>query len=119
MIQVTSQMRILVAIEPVDFRRGIDGISRLCKDVLNTDPFSGCICVFRNRRRTAIKAICYDGQGFWLLHKRLSAQKFRFWPEGKEPSRRLEAYELQVLLAAGNPFAAQAAPQWRRVGPAA
>lgn len=46
---------------------------------MKADPFSGCLFVFRNRRATAIKALVYDGQGYWLLHKRLSAGRFRFW----------------------------------------
>ena len=56
MIQVTPHMKILVAVEPVDFRNGIDGLARLCKDTLQQDPFSGGIFVFRNRRGTALKA---------------------------------------------------------------
>ena len=80
MIQVTPQMRVLVALEPADFRCGIDGLARLCKARLQQDPFSGTVFVFRNRRRTAIKALVYDGQGFWLCHKRLSSGKFRWWP---------------------------------------
>jgi len=83
MIQITPQMRILVAVEPADFRRGIDGLARLCKDALQQDPFSGAVFVFRNRRRTAIKALVYDGQGFWLCHKRLSSGRFSWWPSGE------------------------------------
>ena len=64
MIQLTPQMRILVAVEPPDFRRGIDGLARLCRQELASDPFSGTVFVFRNRRRTAIKILVYDGQGF-------------------------------------------------------
>jgi transposase len=80
MIQVTPQMRILVAVEPTDFRRGIDGLARVCKDVLQHDPFSGWVFVFRNRPATALKILVYDGQGFWLCHKRLSSGRFRWWP---------------------------------------
>lgn len=120
MIQVTAQMRILVAVEPVDFRCGIDGLARICKSHMREDPFSGALYVFRNRRGTSIKIICYDSQGFWLMQKRLSAGKFRFWPESAVDSlRRLEAHELQVLLAAGDPERVRAAPAWRRVSPAA
>ena len=118
MIQIAPQMRILVAVETIDFRNGIDGIRRICKEVLQKDPFSGCLFIFRNRRRTAIKCLAYDGQGFWLMQKRLSAGKFRFWPEDEAVAKRLEAHELQVLLAAGNPEKVQAAPAWRRVSPA-
>ena len=41
MIQITPQMRILVAVEPTDFRRGIDGLARVCKEMLRHDPFNG------------------------------------------------------------------------------
>jgi transposase len=120
MIQIAPQMRILVAVEAVDFRNGIDGLARVCKEVLKSDPFSGCLFVFRNRRRTAVKCLVYDGQGYWLMQKRLSANKFRFWPaDASALSKRLEAHELQILLAAGNPESVQAAPSWRRVSPPA
>jgi transposase len=118
LIQITPQMRILVAVEAIDFRNGIDGIRRICKEVLQKDSFSGCLFIFRNRRRTAIKCLAYDGQGFWLMQKRLSSGRFRFWPEDSVAAKRLESHELRVLLAAGNPEAVQAAPVWRRVSPA-
>jgi transposase len=129
MIQITPQMRILVAIEPTDFRRGIDGLARVCKDVLRRDPFDGCVFVFRNRPATALKILVYDGQGFWLCHKRLSRGHFRWWPTRgaaeqvgqRQPCQQdawpLAAHQLQVLLAAGNPATTQAAPAWRPVGP--
>ncbi|MCP3924172.1 MAG: transposase, partial [Desulfobacterales bacterium] len=53
MIQITPQMRILVAVEPVDFRCGIDGLSKICRTVLKSDPFSGYVFVFRNKRKTS------------------------------------------------------------------
>mgnify|MGYP003330212171 CR=1 FL=1 len=118
MIQITPQMRILVAVEPADFRRGIDGLAQLCKETLKQDPFGGWIFVFRNRRRTAVKVLVYDGQGFWLCHKRLSSGQFRWWPtKGTEATKTLAAHQLQVLLSAGNPEGAQAAPEWRPVVP--
>ena len=119
MIQITPQMRIMVAIEPVDFRRGIDGMARACREVMSSDPFSGTAFVFRNRRRTAVKILIYDGQGFCLCHKRLSEGRFRVWPssEGGVLST-IEAHELWVLLFAGDPGATRAAPMWRRVSPA-
>ncbi len=74
MLQITPQMKILVAVEPADFRKGIDGLVRLCKDTLGQDPFAGAVFVFRNRRGTAIKVLVYDGQGFWLCHKKQEEQ---------------------------------------------
>ena len=57
MIQITAQMRVLVAIEPVDGRKGIDGLVRLCQDKLAEDPFSGCVFVFRSRGGTTIRLL--------------------------------------------------------------
>jgi len=107
-------MRILVAIEPVDLRKGIDGLAQLCRERLGADPFSGCLFIFRGRRATAIKLLAYDGQGFWLAQKRLSKGRFRWWPTGEEAAHRLQAHQAQLLLAAGNPDA-KAAPVWRAV----
>lgn len=119
MIQITPQMRVLVAIEPVDFRRGIDGLAQRCRAVLKEDPFTGAAFVFRSRQRKSIKLLVYDGQGFWLCQKRLSQGKFRFWPSSAEASSPLLAHELQVLLSGGDPSATQAAPLWRRVATSA
>ena len=115
LIQITPQMRILVAVEAVDFRKGIDSLAELCREKLDADPFSGCLFVFRSRRAKAIiKVLVYDGQGFWLATKRLSKGRFRWWPQGEEPARTLRVHQAQVLLAAGNPDI-DAAPVWRPV----
>ena len=117
MLQVTPQMRVLVAVAPADFRRGIDGLAQMAREELQSDPFSGCVFVFRNRRGTSVKLLVYDGQGFWLCQKRLSTGRFRFWPTStQEAARVLEAHELQVLLRAGDFAQARGAPVWRRVG---
>jgi transposase len=119
MMQLTPQMRILVAVEPVDFRRGIDGLCALCRQALGSDPLSGTVFVFRGRRGTAIKILAYDGQGFWLCQKRLSRGRFRYWPHANGAVKReLLAHQLQVLLAGGDPEATRAAPQWRPIAPA-
>ena len=60
MIQITPQMRILVAVDPVDGRKGIDSLAQLCREKLSADPFSGCLFVFRSRSGAAIKILCYD-----------------------------------------------------------
>jgi transposase len=116
MIQITPQMRILLAIEPADFRCGIDGLARLCRERLASDPMSGAMFVFRNRSATAIRCLCYDGQGFWLCNKRLSSGRFSWWPkDAAGASRDLLAHELQLLLWNGDPERANAQPAWRPV----
>ena len=112
MIQLAPQFRILVAIEAIDGRKGIDALAQLCREKLDADPFSGCIFIFRTRRGTAIKLLAYDGQGFWIATKRLSKGRFQWWPTGDEPARTLRAHQAQLLLAAGNPDA-EAPPAWR------
>jgi transposase len=115
MIQITAQMRVLVAIEPVDGRKGIDSLVQLCQNKLAEDPFSGCVFVFRSRSGSAIRLLTYDGQGYWLAQKRLSKGRFLWWPEATQPAKPLEAYEAQLLLAAGDISRVRAAPMWRRV----
>jgi len=114
MMQLGPHTKILVCVEPVDFRAGIDGLCRISRQVLETDPLGGAVLVFRNRRATSVKLLAYDGQGFWLCQKRLSASKFRFWPAAQgKVQRELLAHELGVLLQGGDPDAVRSAPQWR------
>lgn len=116
MIQITPQMRVLVSVEPADFRAGIDGLARVCRSVLSSDPMSGTVFVFRNRRGTGLKILVYDGQGFWLCYKRLSTGRFRWWPaRGEKAGTSLRAHELAVLFNGGDPGSTRAAPEWRRV----
>ena len=76
MIQLPPQLSILLAYDPVDFRKGIDTLAALCRHRLHADPFSGTVFLFRNRRGTALKLLIYDGQGFWLCLKRFSKGHF-------------------------------------------
>ncbi len=116
MLSIAPQMRILVAVEPADFRKGIDGLAGLCRNVLREDPFSGGVFVFRNRRATALKILVYDGQGFWLCQKRLSKGRFQWWPESAAAAvRELDARDLQVVVWNGNPSRGAMKPLWRGV----
>lgn len=116
MITITPQMRVLVAVESVDGRKGLDSLAQLCREKLRDDPMSGCLFLFRNRRGDTLIALCYDGQGLWLCRKRLSKDKFRYWVEGGDGvcAQSVEAHQAQLLLAAGNP-ATTAAPVWRPI----
>lgn len=89
--------RVFFYIRPIDFRNGIDGLSCLCKKELQRDPMNGGMFVFCNKRRHSIKILFYDGQGYWVYHKRLSEGKFRWWPKG-ELVAELAVKELSVLI---------------------
>jgi transposase len=115
MIHITAQMRVLVAIESVDGRKGIDSLVRVCQEKLSEDPITGCVFVFRSRSGTSIRLLSYDGQGYWLAQKRLSKGRFAWWPQSSSPAKALEAYEAQLLMVAGDVARVSAAPMWRRV----
>jgi transposase len=104
MLQFTPQHRLLLATTPVDFRKGIDGLAALCRKVLTHDPFSGAFFIFTNKRKTAVKILVYDGQGFWLCLKRFSKGRLAWWPTQATLSS-LTAQQLTVLLYQGHPLA--------------
>jgi transposase len=97
MIQLTPQSRIFVATEPVDFRKGIDGLGAVCRQVLGDNPLEGAVYVFRNRSGSAIKLLLYDGQGYWMMMKRLSKGRFSWWPQSPDARVPLSARELIIL----------------------
>lgn len=116
MIQLVPQLRILLACQPVDFRKGLDSLLALCKGPLAQDPFSGALFVFRNRAGTALKLLVYDGTGYWLCLKRFSQGRLQWWPRASDtPLHPLEAQQLSVLLYNGLPEQAGFAAPWRKL----
>ena len=115
MIAITPQMHILLTTEPVDFRKGIDGLAGYVRNILSNDPFNGYVFVFSNTRKTSIKILAYDGQGFWLCQKRLSKGRFRWFPDLTDPKAlNFTAQQLQLLIWNGNPNT-YTAPLWRKI----
>jgi transposase len=116
MIRLVPQLKILLAYEPVDFRNGIDGLTAICRQRLQQDPFSGYVFLFRNRAGTALKLLMYDETGFWLCLKRFSQGRLGWWPQSTgEPLTTIAAQQLFILLYNGNPDRAQLAEPWRRL----
>ena len=103
MIQITPQMRIFLAYESPDFRCGIDGLAAICREQLGEDPFSGAWFLFRNRKGTSIKALVYDGQGFWICQKRLSNIVI---------PPRLDTQKPSALISCRSFRGGQEAPEW-------
>ncbi len=108
MIHMTDDTRILVAIEPADFRKGMDGFVALCRSTLAQDPRSGTHFVFTNRSKTLVRILTYDGTGFWLMTKRLSKGRFNRWPDRGESMSLATAKQLSQWLKG------PATSQWRQ-----
>ena len=98
MITITNAHKIYIACQAVDFRKGIDGYAALCRSQLQLNPFSGHCFIFRNKRRTALKVLLYDGTGFWLCHKRLSKGQFKQWPTQNSTVVSINSRQLSLLL---------------------
>lgn len=98
MILLTAQSQIRVATTAQDFRKGIDGFASLCRHELGENPQSGIIFVFINRSKTMIRILTYEENGFWLMTKRLSKGKFRYWPDSGASVTTLMGKQLRCIL---------------------
>ena len=97
MIAPPAGARILLATKPVDFRKGAHSLAALAAEVLDADPFSGAVLVFRSRRADRIKILLWDGSGLVLVWKQLEASTFR-WPAIVDGVVRLTPVEFAALF---------------------
>lgn len=97
MISLPPGVRILVAMQPVDFRRGADSLAALAKEVLRQDPFAGTVLVFRSKRADRVKIVAWDGTGLVMLWKRLDEGVFK-WPPVRDGVMRLTSAQLAALV---------------------
>ena len=97
MIIPSGAVRVLVAMRPVDFRKGMDGLAAVLRESLGSDPYSGVIYVFRARRADRVKLLLWDGTGLVLVGKRLEKSSFR-WPTISDGVMRLTSSQLSALL---------------------
>ena len=97
MINIPAGVRVLLAIRPVDFRRGAHGLAALAAEVLSEDPFSGAVIVFRAKRADRVKLLVWDGSGLVLVWKQLQHGAFR-WPPIMDGVMKLSAVEFAALF---------------------
>ena len=90
-------VRVLVATRPVDFRKGMDGLTALVREHLRDDPFSGAIFVFRSKRADRVKLVWWDGSGLCLFAKRLEDGRF-YWPPIEDGTIKLSGAQLSALI---------------------
>ena len=112
MLQITPKHKIYLAVQRIDFRKGMDSIIALCNHHYQLNPMSGHFFIFRNRKGDSIKILAYDTQGFWLCQKRLSVGRFTGWPTSSHALLMLTAAQLSVLLYNGDPSIVTTSPPW-------
>ena len=118
MLGLGPATRIYLGADPVDMRKGFEGLYGLVRDVLGQDPLSGHLFLFTNRSRSRIKALFWDGSGLWVCAKRLEKGRFRWPASSHEAGIRMRAEELAMLLSGLD--LAEATPRrgWYRKEPA-
>ena len=84
MLSFSGSLKVFVALEACDLRKGFNGLHALVTERLGEDPRGGALFVFANRRRTRLKILCWDGTGLWVLTKRLEEGTFS-WPKNPDP----------------------------------
>lgn len=97
MLTTLEHTQVYIAPEPVDFRKQIDGLCVYVQEVLEFDPLSSHLFVFRDRSGKKIKVLYWHRNGFCLLYKRMPKQRF-IWPTKDQSVFRCGVSELQWLL---------------------
>ena len=97
MIALPASTNIWIAAGVTDLRRGFTGLSAVAQTVLEQDPYSGHVFVFRGRRGDLIKLLWWDGDGLCLFAKRLERGRF-VWPRAEEGMVVLSRAQLSMLL---------------------
>lgn len=97
MLSLSPATRIFVAVEPLDLRRGFNGLYTWVRSILQEDPTSGHWFIFLNKRRNRLKILTHDGSGLWIFTKRLDGGTFAA-PVGEGRSVSLRAEELMLLI---------------------
>lgn len=97
MISLPSTTRVYLAPGNTDMRKEINGLSILVESTLELDPFSGHLFAFCNRRRTVMKILFWDRNGFALYQKRLEKHRFK-WPESPKDVLEIDSRDLAFLL---------------------
>ncbi len=115
MITLTPHMRLFIGIDAIDFRCGIDKLQIISETLTLESALNGTVFVFRNSLKTAVKILVYDGHGFWLIQRRLSTGKFRWWPKNLDEQHEVDSYVLSAILQGQDLPVRQ--EQWKRIKP--
>ena len=98
MLSLDGRRRIWLCTIPTDMRRSFDGLSAMVRNELGADPTSGSWFAFVNRRRTMMKVLAFDGDGYWIWSKRLEAGRFASGGETRTGKVALSGTALVALI---------------------
>lgn len=114
MLSLPPSVRVFVATQPVDGRKGVDSLAAIVRSALAEDPLSGHLYVFFSKRCDRVRVIYWDRNGFALWMKRLESGRFhpKFDPGGRLSSRAIEASELALILEGIDLAGARWRPRW-------
>lgn len=98
MLTLSPVVKIYVAAEPVDLRRGFDGLAAATREIIRGDPLSGHVFAYLNRRRNRLKCLVWQPGGFLLVYKRLERGTFRLPTEPRAGSRHIEIEASELML---------------------
>ena len=99
-LSVPAQARVFLACSATDMRKSFDGLCLIIQHEFDRDPYAGDVFTFFNRRRTYVKLIVWDGNGFWLVAKRLEGGTFEDWCPATDASTHvgIDRAQLSMLL---------------------
>jgi transposase len=83
MLSFSGSLKVFLALDPIDMRKGFEGLYAAVSEKLQADVKSGALFVFTNNKRTRLKVLYFDGTGLWLMTKRLEQGTF-CWPRAAE-----------------------------------
>jgi transposase len=115
MIQTGISSKLFVAIEPIDFRKRMDGTAAVCRVKYEKNPQDGAIYIFRNRSMTSIRLYFFDGLCEWSCDLRIASGKFPHWPKSKEIMPSIVAQQFYVLIRGGDPNTTICRQDWKKI----
>lgn len=97
-LSIPAQVRVYLACEVTDMRKQCDGLCALVEHRFHRDPYAGDVFAFFNRRRTYVKLLVWDGNGFWLIAKRLESGTFDGWRPSSEDATHVRVDRAQLMM---------------------
>jgi transposase len=114
MITFDSNLTVMIALKPVDFRCGHNKLKLIAEQIFGEDPRKSGLFLYRNRRSTDVKLIFYNGTGFFTGHQKLSKGRLKWWPRTEQEAQNISAEQVSRLILGFDPRGSWH-PEWSRI----